>query len=165
MHCFRVVLDPGGECVPVSPKHEHLADAIEHYDHLAPGLHACVTEPFEIFVSEYIDVEGLEYAIRDFIETDMAGLRRRRTTHSYTVVGFYADNQQPWATTVDAGSPEQAAGNAVREMMLTNDWDTPDDIRVIEVLEGDCRGTGVILEVMAGQDALDGIEAKAGVPC
>ena len=166
MHCFRVVLDSGGEYVPVSPKYELVADAIEHYDHLAPGLHACVTEPFELFVSEYIDVEGLEYVIRDFNEMDMAGLRSRRGDKYYTVVGLYADNQQPWATAVNAESPEEAVGKAVHEMMLTNDWGTADGIRVAEVLEDDCRCTGVTQVVMPGQEALDPVApAGAGAPC
>ena len=166
MHCFRVVLDSGGECVPVSPKYERLADAIKHYDHLSPGLHACLHEGFEVFVSEYIDIEGHEYAFRDFNEEEMSVLRRRGIDNRYTVVGFYADNQQPWAATVDASSPQKAAAEVVREMMCTNEWDTADDIHVIEVLEGDCRCTGVMQAVMAGQEVLDSVApVGAGVPC
>lgn len=77
MHCFRVVLGTGGECVPVSPRFQDMNAAIEHYDYLTFGLGAMGIEGLTIFISEYNDIDGLEYAVRDFEAAEMDVYRRQ----------------------------------------------------------------------------------------
>ena len=56
----------------------------------------------------------------------------------YTVIGFYTDNDQVWATAVEAKEPQTAARKAVIEMLKTNGWghDMAHTLRVVEVMQG-----------------------------
>lgn len=60
---------------------------------------------------------------------------------SYTVVGIYADNQQPWMTRVESTSPRNAAIKGI-ETVYDDGKNGPEleDILVVEVIEGDVSG-------------------------
>lgn len=59
----------------------------------------------------------------------------------YTVVGFYADNQQPWVTFVEAGHPKAAAKKGVTQLYDNGSYGVElEDIFVVEVFEGHLQG-------------------------
>jgi hypothetical protein len=59
----------------------------------------------------------------------------------YTVVGFYADNQQPWITFVEAASPKIAARKGIRQLYDNGSCGAAlEDIFVVEVLAGHNQG-------------------------
>ena len=59
----------------------------------------------------------------------------------YTVIGFYADNQQPWIAFVVAGTPKAAAKKGIKTV-----WDNGEsgavleDMFVVEVVDGQRHG-------------------------
>ena len=57
----------------------------------------------------------------------------------YTVLGLYADNQQPWTTHVTAKDPTAAAIKGIREMEESYDADV-NDLFVVEVVAGKVKG-------------------------
>lgn len=59
---------------------------------------------------------------------------------TYTVVGFYSDNMQPWIEFVMAKSPSEAAEKAVQELIETNGGDLVGEIMVVEILPGHLLG-------------------------
>ena len=70
----------------------------------------------------------------------------------YTVVGFWADNQQPWAQWVKALNPREAASLAVWEISKS-EYD-PDDAFVVEVLVGHHKC------VLGDDEVVSGAKAK-----
>lgn len=58
---------------------------------------------------------------------------------TYTVIGFYADNQQPWIEYAPGKTPKQAAVKAVRDLSDRNGTD-PSDMFIVEVIEGEHQG-------------------------
>jgi len=59
----------------------------------------------------------------------------------YTVVGFYADNQQPWISFVEAVSPKVAARKGIRQLYDNGSCGAAlEDIFVVEVLAGHNQG-------------------------
>jgi hypothetical protein len=91
---------------------------------------------------------------------DVMGERAKKD-EQYTVVGYYEDNGQSWATLVKAKSPMQAAAEGVRDIAVTNEQDEVCDIHVVEVLEGDCKCTAVTQSVMNG-DQVYGLARDEG---
>jgi hypothetical protein len=59
--------------------------------------------------------------------------------NSYTVLGLYADNQQPWTTHVSAKDPTAAAIKGIKEMEKSYDADI-NDLFVVEVVAGKVEG-------------------------
>ena len=57
---------------------------------------------------------------------------------AHTVIGLYADNQQPWIEHVSSENPRQAAIDAITKLSVEYDCD---DMYVVEVLEGTHMGT------------------------
>ena len=58
-----------------------------------------------------------------------------------TVIGFYADNQQPWITFVEASSPKIAARKGIRQLYDNGSCGAElEDIFVVEVLAGHNQG-------------------------
>ena len=55
---------------------------------------------------------------------------------SYTVVGYFSDNKQPFTCPVDAFTPEGAAGNAVCDLLEINGWeeDRASEVVVVAIL-------------------------------
>ena len=58
----------------------------------------------------------------------------------YTVVGIYADNQQPWMEHVMANNPKAAAIKGINQLSKSDDQPDPDDLYVVEVIEGKVKG-------------------------
>ena len=58
---------------------------------------------------------------------------------TYTVFGFYADNQQPWMEHASAKTPKQATVKAVKSLSDRNGGDLS-NMFVIEVIEGTHQG-------------------------
>ena len=62
-------------------------------------------------------------------------------SHSYTVIGIYADTQEPWMEHVkNAPNPKEAAIQAINKLSDRSGAD-PDDMFVVEVIEGCHTGT------------------------
>jgi hypothetical protein len=60
---------------------------------------------------------------------------------SYTVIGMYADNQQPWMGHVKSASDPKDAAIKATLLQLTDSGADPDDMFVVEVIEGRHTGT------------------------
>jgi hypothetical protein len=58
----------------------------------------------------------------------------------YTVIGLYADNQQPWMEHVSATTPKKAALKGIKVMVDKNEAEK-DDLFVVDVIEGHHMGT------------------------
>jgi hypothetical protein len=59
----------------------------------------------------------------------------------YTVIGFYADNQQPWMSFVEASSPKAAAKKGIKTVYDNGESGAElQDMFVIEVLAGQQYG-------------------------
>ena len=59
----------------------------------------------------------------------------------YTVVGMYADNQQPWVQHVKADDPQAAAAEGCRSLMTDPEVVADEDnLFVVEVFEGHHMG-------------------------
>jgi hypothetical protein len=60
---------------------------------------------------------------------------------NYTVIGFYADNQQPWIIFVEASSPKVAARKGIRKLYDNGSCGAElEDIFVVEVFVGHHQG-------------------------
>jgi len=59
---------------------------------------------------------------------------------TYTIVGLYADTQQPWMEYAKAKDPNRAAIAAMRKLERGPDKCDIDNLVVIEVIEGKVRG-------------------------
>lgn len=60
---------------------------------------------------------------------------------TYTVIGFYADNIQPWMTYVKASSPKAAAKLGIKTIYDNGEGGAElMDMRVVEVVKGQCPG-------------------------
>lgn len=71
----------------------------------------------------------------------------------YTVLGYYEDDGQVWCTSVEASDAMEAAREAVRDMAGVGNSKV-EDIAVVEVFEGDIRGTCFTESVAYGVDLL-----------
>jgi hypothetical protein len=60
---------------------------------------------------------------------------------SYTVIGIYADNQQPWIQHVQATTPTHAALKGIKDLSNSDDKPDVNNIYVVEVIEGTHQGT------------------------
>jgi hypothetical protein len=61
--------------------------------------------------------------------------------NDYTVIGIYADTQEPWMEHVkNASDPKEAAIQAINKLSDRSGAD-PDDMYVLEVIEGIHSGT------------------------
>ena len=77
---------------------------------------------------------------------------------SYTVVGYYSDNNQPWTSHVEAENPKGAGKNAVEELMDLNGFNPSDPadssygdiIVVVAILSGRADLATVSPDVVAG---------------
>ena len=59
----------------------------------------------------------------------------------YTVIGFYADNQQPWMAFVVAGTPKAAVKKGIKTVYDNGESGAElEDMFVVEVVEGQCHG-------------------------
>lgn len=79
---------------------------------------------------------------------------------TYTVIGFYTDNNQPFVISTSALNPDSAERSAVEEALELNGWDRDyaDEIRIVTVLEGSCFVAKKPWEVSKGCDILNGVE-------
>ena len=60
---------------------------------------------------------------------------------TYTVIGFYADNMQPWITFIEASSPKAAAKLGIKTIYDNGNGGAElNDIRVVEVVNGQHLG-------------------------
>jgi hypothetical protein len=60
---------------------------------------------------------------------------------AYTVIGFYADNQQPWMAFVGATSPKAAAKLGIKTVYDNGESGAElEDMFVVEVVEGQRPG-------------------------
>ena len=77
-------------------------------------------------------------------------------SQSWTVIGVYADNDQPWIEHVQASDPKQAAKAGVQRILAhqTNELMTADCVMVIEVLAGHHQGRLGNDEALSGTDIL-----------
>lgn len=59
---------------------------------------------------------------------------------TYTIVGYYTDNNQPFTTHVSAVNPAQAMRHGVEWALDVNGWDTTyaDSVNIVAVLAGWC---------------------------
>jgi len=71
----------------------------------------------------------------------------------FTVFGYYEDNGQVWSTFAHGPTAYEAAREAVREM-AGNSNTKIEDIAVVEVFEGEVRGTCFTESVAYGVDLL-----------
>lgn len=76
---------------------------------------------------------------------------------TFTVIGYYDDNKQPWAHSALAEDPQEAARIAAREMV--NSGAHPSDVGVVDVIEGDVNCVLGNEEIQWASDLLD--EEKA----
>lgn len=54
----------------------------------------------------------------------------------YTVVGYYADNNQPWVEFAEADSAKEAAEQAVDQLIERDSSIMGQDVRIVEAFEG-----------------------------
>lgn len=58
----------------------------------------------------------------------------------YTVIGIYADNNQPWVGYACATNARQAAIKAAENVLKEQEWADEDQIKVVEVIAGKRQG-------------------------
>jgi hypothetical protein len=66
-------------------------------------------------------------------------LTKKLSSSKYTVVGYYADNLQPWVQHVSSTDPHQAAATAVKKLE-TETGPHAQSPYVVEVFEGRLYG-------------------------
>jgi hypothetical protein len=67
----------------------------------------------------------------------------------FTVIGIYADNNQPWMARTFAVDGPSAAANAIKAMTKTEDKPDEDDLLVVEAIAGwhlGCLGNDSVLD-------------------
>ena len=74
----------------------------------------------------------------------------------YSVVGYCADNNQPWLVHVQAKDPAHAEVEAVKTMLDLNGWeeDFAVEIQVVQVLEGKVIASSCLGTVRSGREIL-----------
>jgi len=76
----------------------------------------------------------------------------------YTVIGYWADENQPWIEWGRGFSPHDGMVDALKHAMEENQWDEDYmmDLFVIEVIEGHHSGVLGNRHTVGGKDALSG---------
>lgn len=67
--------------------------------------------------------------------------KKKTVLKDYSVVGIYADNQQPWITWVRANTPVEAALKGIKKTFRNGENGVEEaDIFVVDVLKGKVKG-------------------------
>ncbi len=162
MFCFRVAMTDGATIMPVSPRYPDIREALRLYRHLSQGLASTLAIGQALHVVMYDGPDGRETAIKSYGGSELDALAREfEAPKVYTVVGYFADTLRPWSCVVMGTHPLTAASTAIRETADLNGYREIEDLRVVDILKGDCPSAESILRVLDGQEIATSAETTS----